>query len=52
MENATLLLGLMATVFALVTFQAWRLGNEKRDIVALGTFAGLFGVGTAAVAML
>ena len=52
METATLLLGIMAAVFAFVTVQAWRLGNEKRDIWALGVFAGAFGIGTATSAML
>jgi hypothetical protein len=51
MENSVTLLGIMTAVFAAVAVQAWRLGNEKRDIAALGVFAGLFGIGTAAVAL-
>jgi hypothetical protein len=35
-----------------VTFHAWRLGNEKRDVALLGVFIGLCGVGTAATAIL
>ena len=42
---------LTATMFA-VTFHAWRLGNEKRDVALLGAFGGLCGVGTIAAAVL
>jgi len=52
MENVTLLLGIMTAALAGVTFHAWRLGNEKRDIVLLGVCAGLFGAGTTAVALI
>ncbi len=48
METTTLLLAIMtATMFA-VTLHAWRLGNERRDVVLLGVAGGLCGVGTAA----
>ena len=40
-----------ATLFA-VTFNAWRLGNEKRDVALLGLIGGVFGVGTVAAAAL
>ena len=33
-----------------VTFQAWRLGNDKRDVVLLAAICGLFGAGTAVTA--
>jgi uncharacterized membrane protein YadS len=52
MDTAVLTLAIMtATMFA-VTFHAWRLGNEKRDVVLLGAVGGLCGVGTAVAAIL
>lgn len=51
METAALLLRIMTAVFVIVTLQAWWLGNEKRDVLALGVFAGLFGVGAATAAL-
>jgi len=48
-----------ATVFAFltlclvgITFLAWRLGNDKRDVVLPGVFSGLLGTGTAVAAIL
>jgi hypothetical protein len=40
-----------ATMFA-VTFQAWRLGNEKPDVALLGAVGGLCSVGTAVAAII
>lgn len=52
MDTTVFLLAIMtATIFA-VTFNAWRLGNEKRDVALLGTIGGLCGVGTAVAAIL
>jgi uncharacterized membrane protein YadS len=52
MDTAVLILAIMtATLFA-VTFHAWRLGNEKRDVALLGTVGGLCGVGTVVAAFL
>lgn len=52
MDTAVILLAIItATMFA-VTFHAWRLGNEKRDVALLGAVGGLFGVGTAVAAIL
>lgn len=52
MDTAVLILAIMtATMFA-VTFHAWRLGNEKRDVALLGAVGGVCGVGTAVVAIL
>jgi uncharacterized membrane protein YadS len=52
MDTAVFILAIMtATLFA-VTFHAWRLGNEKRDVALLGVVAGLCGVGTAVAAIL
>jgi hypothetical protein len=45
MDTTTLLLAILTATLAGVTFHAWRLGNEKRDVALLG---GLLGVGTVA----
>jgi hypothetical protein len=36
----------LTATLAGVTFHAWRLGNEKRDVALLGVISGLLGVGT------
>ena len=52
MDTVFLLLAIMtATMFA-VAFQAWRLGNEMRDVALLGAVGGLCGVGTVVAAIL
>ncbi|CAD5372737.1 conserved hypothetical protein [Rubrivivax sp. A210] len=48
METDTLLTALMTATLAAIAFQAWRLGNEKRDVALLGACSGLSGVGTVA----
>lgn len=45
MDTFTLLTTVMAVTLAAVSFHAWRLGNEKRDVALLGVFSGLFGAG-------
>jgi hypothetical protein len=52
MDTSTLLLALLTATLAGVTFHAWRLGNEKRDVALLGVFSGLCGVGTTVTAIL
>ena len=52
MDSPTLLLGLMTLALIGVTFQAWRMGNEKRDVALLGAFSGMLGLGTALAAAL
>ena len=52
MDTSTLLLAILTLCLAGVTFHAWRLGNEKRDVVLLGVFSGLLGAGTAVAAIL
>jgi hypothetical protein len=52
MDTSTLLLAVLTATLAGVTFHAWRLGNEKRDVVLLGVFSGLLGAGTAVAAIL
>jgi hypothetical protein len=47
MDTSTLLLAILTATLASVSFHAWRLGNEKRDVTLLGVFSGLCGVGTA-----
>ena len=52
MDTSTLLFAILTVCLVGVTFNAWRLGNEKRDVVLLGVFSGLMGVGTAVTAIL
>lgn len=52
MDTATTLFAVMTLVLLWVSFQARRLGNEKRDVALLGTLTGLGGVGTAVTALL
>jgi hypothetical protein len=47
MDNTTMLLGLMAVCMLGVTINAWRIGNERRDVALLGAIAGVCSVGTA-----
>jgi len=51
MGTYVLLLAIMTVALFAVTFHAWRLGNEKRDVALLGTVGCLFGVGTAVAAL-
>jgi len=52
MDTAVLLLAIMTATMVVVTFNAWRLGNEKRDMALLGAVGGLCGVGTAVAAII
>ncbi len=52
MDTTTLILAIMTATLFGVTFNAWRLGNEKRDVALLGAVGGLCGVGTVAAAIL
>lgn len=52
MDSTAILLALMTATLAGVTLQAWRLGNERRDVALLGVFSVLCGAGTAAAAWL
>ena len=52
MDTVVLLLAIMTVTLLGVTVHAWRLGNEKRDVVLLGTVGGLCGVGTAVASIL
>lgn len=46
MDTPTLIFGLMTLALVVVTWQAWRMGNEKRDVALLGACSGVLGVGT------
>ena len=52
MDTSTLLFAILTLCLVGVTCHAWRLGNEKRDVVLLGVFSGLMGAGTAVSAIL
>lgn len=52
MHTSTLVFAVLTLCLVGVTFHAWRLGNEKRDVVLLGVFSGLLGAGTAVAAIL
>ena len=52
MDTSTLLFAILTLCLVGVTFHAWRLGNEKRDVVLLGVFSGLMGAGTAVTVIL
>jgi uncharacterized membrane protein YadS len=52
MDTSTIVLAILTATLAAVTFHAWRIGNEKRDVALLGVFSGLCGVGTAVAAVL
>lgn len=38
---------LLASTLVLVTVQAWRMGQNRRDVALLGGCGGLFGAGAA-----
>ncbi|MGN6825911.1 hypothetical protein [Paucibacter sp. M5-1] len=52
MDTSTILFAILTPCLVGVTLQAWRLGNEKRDIALLGVFSALMGMGTAVAAIL
>lgn len=52
MESTVILLAVLTITMILTAFQAWRTGDEKRDVVLLAVFGGLFAAGTAAAAIL
>ncbi|MBC7942092.1 MAG: hypothetical protein H7Z19_20440 [Chitinophagaceae bacterium] len=50
MDTIVLLLAIMTATMLAAAVNAWRLGNEKRDVALLGAVGGLCGVGTAVAA--
>lgn len=47
MDISTPLFAILTICLVGVTFHAWRLGNERRDVVLLGVFSSVLGAGTA-----
>ena len=52
MDTSALVFAILTLCLVGVTFHAWRLGNEKRDVALLGVFSALMGAGTAVAAIL
>ena len=52
MDTLTLVLTILSICLVGITFHAWRLGNERRDVALLGVFSGLLGAGAAASVVL
>jgi len=52
MDTTVVLLGIMTVTMLGVALQAWRLGNERRDVTLLGAVAAMCGAGTVAAAIL
>ena len=52
MDTSALLLAILTLCLVGVTFHAWRLRNERRDVVLLGVFSALMGAGAAVAAIL
>ncbi len=51
-DTSTLLFAILTLCLVSVTFNAWRLGQAQRDVVLLGVFSALMGLGTAVAAIL
>lgn len=52
MENFILVPAIMTATMVFVTFHAWRIGNEKRDVALLGSVGGPCALGTAVAAII
>jgi hypothetical protein len=52
MDPTVILLAVLTIALIVTAIQAWRNRNEKRDVVLIAAFAGLFAAGTAAAAIL
>ncbi|MFG6459941.1 hypothetical protein ACG04Q_00070 [Roseateles sp. DXS20W] len=52
MDTLTLLGLLLAVVFFAAAWQAWRIGNERRDVALLGVGGGVSAAGAALSFML
>ena len=52
MDSTFWLLLIFAFTMAAVACHAHRIGNERRDVAALGVFAGLLGLGSGLTAIL
>jgi hypothetical protein len=51
-ESIAIGLGIFALTLLAVSWHAARMGNERRDVVALGACGATFGVGAIAVALI
>ncbi|MEO3714455.1 MULTISPECIES: hypothetical protein [Roseateles] len=51
-DTPTLILGVLTLALLGVTLQAWRMGNERRDVALLGVCSGALGLGTALAVVL
>jgi len=45
-------LAAITAIMIIVAFQAWRIGNETRDVALVAAFGGLFAAGTTVAAIL
>lgn len=52
LDVLTTVLIVLAAALLVATWEARRHGNDKRDIAMLATLSGVFGVGSAATALL
>lgn len=52
MDTLTLLGLLLAAVLFAAAWQAWRIGNERRDVALLGVGGGVSAIGAAVAFML
>lgn len=52
MDSFTLFGLLLATVLFAAAWQAWRIGNERRDVALLGVGGGVSAVGSAVAFLL
>jgi hypothetical protein len=52
MDTTTLLLAVLAATMLSVAVQAWRLGNERRDVALAGTVGAVLGGGALATFVL
>lgn len=50
MDTVTTILAVLSLTLAGVTWHAWRLGNERRDVTLLGVIAAACSLGTAVAA--
>lgn len=51
MESSVLILLSLTAALGFAAWQAWRIGNEHRDVALLGSVAGLLGVGAGVAAV-
>ena len=52
MDSTVWLLAIITVTLMAVSFHAWRIGNEQREVALLGVIGGLCGVGTGLAVLL